>query len=253
MKTAFIVTSAIDVDNTKPLTYSAVRSYFSDGERFRHTTFTIASLDHVAQDDDTIFLIDLSENWRQYKNLMSYQKNMVFVSVKEEMPEIYEACRTHPNKSRSESMMMMAFMIKYKKILEEYDFFIKISGRYFIDKTFNRLDLNENNLDKILFKNRLEFDFSEGWGYTMVDRRTVQGNNKLYQYPSALYGFGRHYYSKMLDIYRVLVELLDHPVHKSYDMETLLYYFTRHFEQDIVHVDWNVYGFEGISGTFMRY
>lgn len=253
MKKAYIITSCIDVDNTKPLTYSSVRSFFSDGERFRHTAFTIASLDHVSDPDTTIFLVDISPDCRIYKAFLSYQTNLVFISGQEEFPEIAEICRTHPNKSRAESMIMVAFMEKYKEQLKEYDFFVKISGRYFIDSSFNTDVFNENNLNKILFKKKLEFDFNDGWGYDLVDLRSVQGNNKLYQYPSALYGFGRGYFDKMLDIYRVLTVLLDHPSRALYDLETLLYYFTRQFDNDIVEVGWKVYGFEGINGTFMRY
>jgi hypothetical protein len=253
MKKAYIITSCIEVDNTKPLTYSPVRSHFSNDERFRHTAFTIASLDHIADDETTIFLVDISPNWIRYKHFLSYQSNLVFVSGHEEFPEIAELCRTQSNKSRAESMIMVAFMEKYKEQLKNYDYFIKISGRYFIDSSFNTDVFNENNINKLLFKKKLEFEFNESWGYDLVDLRAEQGNNKLYQYPSALYGFGSGYYDKMLDIYRVLTVLLDHPDRQRYDLETLLYYFTRHFSNDILEVGWRIYGFEGINGTFMRY
>jgi hypothetical protein len=57
----------------------------------------------------------------------------------------------------------------------------------------------------------------------------------------------------MLDIFRVIGEITSHPNGIQYDIETLLYFFTRNFEQSIISVDWTVYGWDGTGGTFLRY
>lgn len=253
MKKAFIITSAIEVDNDFPLTYSATRTHFASVDRFRHTTFTVACLDALAKEDSTFFIIDISDNYDQYKSVLSYQRNLVFVSVKEEFPEIHKTVKEHSNKSHCESLMLIKFFEKYKPVLEQYDYFFKISGRYFTDSSFDISICNEENLGKVFFKSPLKFDWIDGWNYQMVDRRHLQGENKLYQYCSVLYGFGREYLHKFIDIYRVMTVFTDHPNGIRYDVETLLYFFTRDFEADIVEVPWTVYGWDGTSGTFLRY
>ena len=99
----------------------------------------------------------------------------------------------------------------------------------------------------------MKFEWNENWPYAMVDRRQLQGDNKLYQYCSVLYGWSRSYHDQMIDIYRVISEFCSNPSSISYDVETLLYYFTRQFESDIVEMPWIVYGWDGSSGNFLRY
>ena len=253
MKKAFIVTSIIDVDNVHPLTYSNTRSIFSDVERFRHTTVTIASLDLASNQDTTIFLVDASENYQQYKDVFRYQENLKFISVKEEFPDVYNIIRTHPNKSYCESLILVNFFTKYKTELENYDYFFKMSGRYFIDHHFNTALFNEENTDKIFFKKPMKFNWSDTWKYTMVDRRSIQGDDYLYQYSSVLYGFGKIFLDRFLDIYRVIAVFTGQSNTMMYDVETLLYYFTRSYESNIIETDWIVYGWDGTNATFLRY
>ena len=253
MKKAFIITSGIELDNSKPLTYSKIRTCFDTVDRFRHTVMTVASLDHVAEDDDTMFLVDMSENWESFRGVFSYQKNLVYVSVREEFPEIYEEVRSHPNKSRCETLLLSTFLSKYKDRLSLYDYFFKVSGRYFVDGSFNSNLFVEENINKLFFKRPFEHEFNERWNYNIVDLRNSQGNNLLYQYPTTFFGWGKLRFDEMLDLFRVLEIILKHPLNQHYDIETLIYYFTRHFEQDIVPVDWTVYGWDGCSGGFLRY
>ena len=115
MKKAFIVTSSIEVNNNNPLTYSTVRSYFSNEERLRQTIMTIASLDLVSDTETTIYILDTSENWQQYRDQLLYQKNLKFISIKEEFPDIYEIVTTHPQKSYCECLSVSTFIRKYQK------------------------------------------------------------------------------------------------------------------------------------------
>ena len=57
----------------------------------------------------------------------------------------------------------------------------------------------------------------------------------------------------MLDIYRVIVEFTDNTRTLNYDAETLLYFFTREYEKNIIETDWLVYGWDGVSGRFLKY
>jgi hypothetical protein len=253
MKKAFIVTSAIEVDNNYPLTYSATRTHFDSTDRFRHTVFTVASLDGIRDPDVTIYIIDASDNWETFSGVLGYQKNLKFISIKQEFPEIYNTVRSHKNKGHCESLMLTKFIEKYKTELDQYDYIFKLSGRYFIDSNFKIDIFTQENIDKIFFKSPLKFDWIENWNYKMVDRRSVQNNNKLYQYSSVLYGWGKNNTDRMLDIYRVISVFTDQNSGVNYDIETLLYFFTREFENQIIETDWVVYGWDGTAGNFLRY
>ncbi len=253
MKKAVIVTSAIDINNNHPLTYSHVRTHFDSSERFRQTVCTIASLDSRIDDDTTIFLLDASDKWEDYAGVLGYQKNLIYVPIKRDMPEIFDIIRSHKNKSFCETLQLATFFSRYTKELDQFDYFFKMSGRYFTDRSFN-LDLcNEDNLGKLFFKRPMSFDWNENWPFTMVDRRAIQGDNKLYQYCTVLYGFGRDYKARMTDIYKGIAEFTGNPSTIYYDVETLIYFFTRPYEQDVIQVPWTVYGWDGAAGNFLRY
>lgn len=253
MNKVYIVTSCIETENDRPLIHSNIRSTFSAEERFRQTVFTVSALNLVSDHNTRIYLIDSSLNWEKYKNAFFYYPNLTFISVKEEFPEIFEACRTHPNKSHAEALTISCFLSKYKSELKQFDYFIKLSGRYFFDSFFDRSVFNEHNIDKIFFKYPLEFEFNDNWNFKMVDRRAIQQNNKLYWYCSSIYAWGREYTDKMQDLFRVVSLILNHPTGYHYHIESLLYFFTREYEKDIMHVDWKIIGFDSVSGNFIRY
>lgn len=253
MNKAYIIISCIEPDPSKPLNYSPIRTAFGPDERFRHTIFTVTSLNLVQDPNSKIYLIDSSENWQKYKDIISYYPNLTFVSVKEELPEAFEACRNNPNKSYAETLTMVAFLTKYREELKSFDYFIKVCGRYFVDSHFDESLFNEANLNKLFFKHPIEFEFNEDWNFQMVDRRAIQQNNKFYWYSSVLFAWGREYHDKMIDIFRVSSVMLNHPATCHYQIETLLYFFTREYEKDIVHTNWVVLGFDGVGATFLRY
>jgi hypothetical protein len=57
----------------------------------------------------------------------------------------------------------------------------------------------------------------------------------------------------MKDIWLGMTAILALPNMAHYDVETLLYYLTRPFEQNIIETDWKVYGWLGPNGYFTRY
>lgn len=254
MKKAFILTSVIDPDNSYPLTYSKVRSFFTAEERERQTIMTINSLDHLSDPDTVIFMLEISENSNIYREKFWYQKNLVFISVKEQFPEIYYEVKSHPNKSRCETLLLESFMRKYKKELSEFDYFFKISGRYFLDSSFDTSLFNEYNKDKIFFKKALSFEWQDHfWVYDIVDRREAQGDNCLRQYCTTIFGWGKDHYDHFLDMFTVTANLLKLPRYHHLDIETFLYLFTRAYEKDIIETDWITYGWTGADGRFLRY
>lgn len=252
MKKAFIITSAIEVDNNFPLTYSDKRSFFSNEERLRQTIMSIAFVDRL-RDDITIYLLDTSRDWTKFRDLFRYQRNLKFISVADEFPDIHEKVTTHPNKSYCECLMMSHFLRKYKTEFDQYDFVFKLSGRYFLDSSFDIGICIQENADKIFYKRPLEFEWRDEWNYRLVDRRKEQGTNTLRQYVSILFGWTKPHYNHFLDMFTGMACLLNQPSYSHLDIETLGYYFTRPFEKDIIENEWIVYGWDGASGKFWRY
>lgn len=246
MNLAWLITSSIDVTSS-PLTYSPIRSIFNSSERLSQTKITIESINQFCDQDFKIFLLDTSDNWQLYKDYFSYQSNLQFVSVKEEFPEIHHEVTNHANKSRCESSITQNFLLKYKDQIKEFDSVIKISGRYFIDDTFDSSKLDH---DKIYFKRPLEYDWQDWWQYDMVK---LKDYNKLFQYCSTLFAWGKNHFDNVVDIYTIISNLLAQPDMQHYDIETLLYFLTRPLKDEITETNWNVFGWLAPNGQFIRY
>jgi hypothetical protein len=58
---------------------------------------------------------------------------------------------------------------------------------------------------------------------------------------------------KFIDINEAVIHLLNQPTMRHYDIETLMYYLTRPYEDNIMEVNWKVSGWDGTSGRFMYY
>jgi len=254
IKKAIIITSCIEVNNNYPLTYSKIRSVFTDAERWRQTVQSIATIDlAMSREDTTIYLIDASEHYQQYKDILKYQPNLKFISIKEEFSEIFDIVRSHPNKTFCECTILKNFITKYQLELSNYDFIFKFSGRYFLDSSFNINTVAQYNTNTIFFKHPMKYDWQDQWGYQMVDQRLQQGDNKLYQYSTVLFGFGSQQITNILNVIGKIVDLLLDQTMLHYDMETLIYFYTRSLKEHIVEMDWCVYGFHGPDGRFVRY
>lgn len=244
MRRSYIITSAIEA-STNPLTYNPIRSTFSAEERLRQTVMTVASLDQVSNSETTIYLLDLSDNWEYYRDFFSYQSNLKFVSVKQEFPDIYNEAISHANKSRCETLITKNFLKTYRSELDQ-SAIIKISGRYFVDGSFKP---NIIAHDKIYFKQPQEFEWQDWWGYDYVK---LPGDNKLRQYCSVIFAWGQEHYDVVLNLYSKMSETLALPNMQHYDMETLLYFYTREYVDQIVETDWKVYGWLAPTGQFVR-
>jgi len=253
MKKAFVITSAIETRNQFPLTYSKKRSHFDAEERLRQTVMTVASLDQVSDDDTCLYILDVSENWQAHAHLLAYQRNLKFISVKEQFPDIYELVTTHPHKSVCEATILSKFLRQYKNELGNFDYVFKMTGRYFLDRSFNTDLFTAENTNKIFYKRPLEFEWRDEWQYHAVDLRQQQGTNTLRQYCSVLFGWGSAHYNNMLDILTTIPSILKQPAYSHLDVETLGYYFTRPFAASIIETSWLVYGWDGASGKFWRY
>ena len=253
MKKLFIVTSAINVNNEYPLSYSETRSLFSAEQRLQQTIGTINSIVLSTKQEDTdIWLVDASDNYQDYLQYFSAYPNVHFVAVKEHFPEIHQQTLTHPNKSLCESLILSNVLLRYYKNIAFYDYVFKLSGRYFVDFTFDLTTL-ENTPDKIFVKHPMIHEWQDSWIHDLVDLREQQGNNLLYQYSAVLFAWGRKYQLYFRDHFTAVAAMFDRPSMSHYSLETLNYYFTRPYADDIIETDWCVTGWDGTNGNFLRY
>lgn len=252
MKKAFFITSIIDLDNLNPLTYSKTRTVFGPLERFHQTVYSLTSIDLLDKDAD-IFLIDASDNYSLYRSYLSFQKRLKFISVKEEFPECLETIRNYPNKSHGEAILITKFLEKYRTSLQNYDYLLKLCGRYYFDSSVDNRIFTESNRNRIFFKHPLKFEWQTNWNYQDVDLRHITGDNYIRQYCSVLYGWGIEQFDNMLDLHQKIMIKTGDPNKIQYDMESLLYFFSRELAKDITETDWTVLGCNAVGGNLMRY
>lgn len=250
MRKLFVVASSIQPREGR-FTYSATRSFFTAEERFRQTIFTINSIQNIFPDAE-ITIIDSSDEYSEYHKIFTNYFNVNFIPIKELSGEVFEKVNTHTNKSLCECLLLNTYYQHYKKQVFEYDYIIKTCGRYFYSRMNNSL-FTEANTNKIFFKHPLEFNWNNTWNYSFIDRREETKKNVLNQYCTVLYAFGKKHYQKMIDINETAIHVISQPSMHHYDIETLSYYLTRPYLNDIIEVDWRVSGWDGTSGRFMHY
>lgn len=252
MKKLFLVVSAIEVDNKYAFSFGNTRSVFSDEERFRQTMYTIQSIRNSYPEDKIVVLDTSTQNCEKYKASVGYF-GAEYIAFKELDPEGHAIVTTHQSISYCECYMMNSFFQKRKKFINEFDFIIKATGRYTYSN-FKDLFIEENK-HKFFFKHKLAFEWNHKWNYGYIDLRKKQDNNKLYQYSTVLYAFGISNLNRMMDLFEAHnhVVQMTIPMGINYDIESLMYYFTRQYEHDIIETDWKVMGFEGVHGTLMYY
>lgn len=253
MKKCMVVTGVIDVDNSFGFTYSPVRSAFTNEERLKQTVATIDQLHNLCDENTKIYLLVCANQPGKYLEDFSPYKNVVYVDFIKQFPEEYKIVTTHPHKSYGEMTLQITFFDNYKQELQDYDYFFKLSGRYIIEDHFD-LDLcNTENLNKFLFKKPTEFNWDNNWNYHLVDRRNFQGNNKLNQYCTIFYGWGREKHSVILNVFKSIADVTNNKKTMQYDVELLLYFFTRWYQDEIVDLSTIVFGWLGTDAQFVRY
>jgi hypothetical protein len=239
MKIAVLVTSVIAPNLTVGLLKTPDRrSGIPYYERLRHTTFTVCNIRNTIPNAD-IFLIDGSEfNFAQCFEV--FEPSCKFIHLATGDLDRARSVNTHPNKSYGE-LLLIDYALNTLN-LQEYDYIIKISGRYFYDN-FDSSWFNEANIGRYLFKEPQTFDWDNN--FELIDCRAVDGP-VFKQYCSVFYGVGReqlaHYQQLVAKSMAVSAE------HYHYHMELLLYFYTRDLEEDrLLHIPLRVIGWDGIS------
>lgn len=252
MNKLFIVVSSIEANNDYPFNFGVKRSQFSNEERFRQTIFTLQSL-RCWYPKDTIIVLDTSYNVTKHQIEQIEYFNASYIPFKDIDAENHKIVTTHPSINLCECTLLSSFLKTQKAFLNKFDYIVKCTARYTYSQFYDVF--NENNVNKFFFKKPIAFEWNDGWRYEMIDRRSIQKNNVLYQYSTVLYAFGTSNLNKMIDIYDAHNHTVEMtlPLNINYDIESLLFYLTRPFENEIIETDWKIMGFEGVHGTLMYY
>lgn len=255
MKRLHIIGSSIHLsENDKQFNnVTKVRSGFSTEERFRQTVYTIYSICTLYPDDD-IWIIDSSlEDIDHYFNTSNFISNKVKrFYLKDINKDIAHTVNTHHNKSYCESLMLKTFFEFKKNEIKDYDFITKISGRYWIDWTFNeRSGLTIKNKNKLFIKEPTIFEKPDkkSFGY---DNFLLEGqpNWKIYSTPTVIYAFGSDFFDSMIQL---LSEVINGTVEGNHDGEYLWSYFISKFNIPTVKIDWSINGWGGVHKKLCKY
>jgi hypothetical protein len=112
--------------------------------------------------------------------------NFRYISIQELDPETNEICRTHPAKGYCEALCTEVFLKNYIDELREYDYIVKISGRYFYT-SFDATMLNEQNKNSFLNKYIRVWDWQPHWNYP----EELNRNGYMHWAPSQTYAVGQ--------------------------------------------------------------
>jgi len=248
MKICFVITSAIDIDgdmalkdNTLHGTNAMMRSVFTPNERFEQTMHTILNIAKF-QPDATMFVVDVG---RSTPIELTFFRNVEVVKLDEETKTI---CQTHESKGYCESKLMAAFLTKYADRLREYDYIVKMSGRYEFTK-FDASVLTEENLDKFLVKRFWEWDWSDSWGAPAE----LNDNGKYRWAPTVTYAIGRYALVKFCEDMKAMPTRYEnsYALYKTIDYEPLFYLYVVRGHK-LVTVDWRCAGLGASTGEHIE-
>jgi len=254
MRNCYLITSVIEVDNINLLKYNQIRTLLSTEDRL---TDTYKTIDCIIENDPnaSIFLLDASKTY--YKELDVKYPTLQYVHLESINSILANKVRTHPSKSHGESIMLLEFLKKYKnKIKQNYDYLIKMVGRYyFVGKYID--DLTDANVNKFLFKKPVYWNKTDltylsddylppemyvedklGGYYTVV---CAIGNQQLDRYETAMFTC-----ASMTD---------ENSKYFYVDVEYLLYKIFTDFDLKkwVLETDWVAEGRGGQNGKYFRF
>lgn len=254
MKNCYVITSSIEIDNSHLLKYNQIRSVLSTDDRLSDT---IKTIDCVVNNDpnSTIFLLDSSKTY--FKELTIKYPNLKYLHIDSLNSDLANKVRSHPSKSHGESIMLLEFLKQYKKmIIENYDYLIKMVGRYYFIGDYIS-DLTKNNVDKFLFKKPVYWNKSDltylsddylppemyvdeklGGYYTVV---CAVGTQQLNRYETAMFAC-----ASMTD---------ENSKYFYVDVEYLLYKIFSDFDlkRYVLETEWVAEGRGGQNGKYFRF
>lgn len=248
MKIAFFVSSAINLDDSPEDISYKKRSVYTAEERLMQTQFTLSNINFACPGAD-IFLMDVSKNAEEYKARLQYVPNLDFSCLETIDPESANLARTTNSKGLAETINTCKFLTTYYGKLRDYDFIIKISGRYFFNNFDTTLFVEENKNSTFFRQVPMPF-WNSDWGIPELFKK----DDYLAWAFTATYAIGKYkldnYFSAcmdMLDYYKLnttLAEILPY--------ESAFYHFVIQ-KQNFLPINWIINGWGSHGGGFSQW
>lgn len=224
---------------------------FGAEERIRQTIYTVSCLRNIFP-DAKIYILDAS--LEDYSQAFSFYNDLTYVHIFAHAPGMYDSLTNHINKSYSEALILDWFVTSYRDIILNYDYLIKVSGRYFFENV-DAAVFDSDNLHKFFFKQPIWFPWIQGWNFEKIDRRAQENNDVLSQLPTVIYALGTSQLDTFQSILRKMQDIMVHEHNAHYYIELLMYYFVKTMVQDesVITVPWNIVGWDATSQALMYY
>lgn len=253
-KNAYIITSAIEVDNSYPFdlyTHNSnnVRSGIPPYERFRQTIYTIKIV-HTVDPTAKLYIVDATLNYQRYEGLFSHFPYVEYYPINKYDENVARLANRHPCKAHCELAITKSFVeSRFQELKNNYDFIMKLSGRYSPIYQISELEKYKFLMSKSRSWGEIQYLINGNEELKILDLRD-QGESELKYYSSAFYGFD----SSLLDYF------LNDLVVKMFDItrdtwgvsyEMLLYYFlNKTRNNNIKETNWKVIGHSGIGNVW---
>lgn len=250
MRKAIIIGSSIEINNNFDFNNLGTRSAFSTEERARQTMFTLNSIKAHFPDDE-IFLVDSSTI--KLKEHLKYPtiEGVTLVKIEDIDKKVAQIIRTHHNKSYCEALLLKTFFDAYKEELNQFDFIIKTTGRYWFHTPVDTSMFNKNNIDKVFTKYEYIFDHPEKKEWGPIEFR-IDGhpNYRVGNTPTVLYAWGKKAFHH---IYNLWDFTLKSTQNTSYDIENIFYYWIHQNQIPQYKLNWVMLGYGGNNAKFYSY
>ena len=156
-KNLVLITSVINTPN-KPLSYSSIRSVFTRKERFEQTKKTIKSIKDKIP-NNKIIIVECTDFTKEEKDYFEKECDYIL--------NLWDRKELHDNifglsKSLGEGTMTIEALKYIEELKIDFDYFYKISGRYWLNENFKiekvdnnvfqKINNDENNIFTALYK-----------------------------------------------------------------------------------------------------
>lgn len=249
MKIAVLITSTIEVDNKTNFIYQPhlKRSFWTTEQRLEQTIHTINQFKKFAPNID-LYLLDSSKNFQEFQTIFS---NINYIPLYSINPNIIEKTHTSKIKGLCESLLLDTFIDSNKENLLKYDYIIKITGRYFINETFDLKILNSFNMNKIFTKeiSWVDIEKFKNTGYELFCNK-----NKKFPYVlTCIYSIGKYKFDLYFNSIKKIIYMYENYQLDDVALETLFFHTLLTNFEDYYHIPWKVYGLCGVTGQSIHY
>lgn len=260
MKFVYLIGSSIDVSNENALRYWYKRSFFTTEQRLSQTLKTVENIKTLDPQAE-IYLIDSSEKvFTEFTDLAQQDQRFHYVRIQDHNSELAHKVRTHVSKSHGECLLFLEFFRHYKSQLKQFDYVVKISGRYNItSESYTRSDeiFNESGKDHWYFIGPQHWDH-ELWKHVkhLYPNDVADSEGKLNFVITSLFCVGVNRIEDHEVLLAAATALTD-TTNKLYymDIEYIMYYLFKQMNwfDRTRSLPWQVEGLSGQTGQYTVY